>query len=31
MCRVWVLQRHNGDGCNLCKYDLKKRDLFVLS
>ena len=33
---VWVLQRgHSGDGCdlasNLCKYDLRKRDLFVLS
>ena len=33
---VWVLQRgHSGDGCdlesNLCKYDLGKRDLFVLS
>ena len=33
---VWVLQRgHSGDGCvlasTLCKYDLKKGDLFVLS
>ena len=33
---VWVLQRgHNGDGCDLastlCKYDLRKGDLFVLS
>ena len=33
---VWVLQRgHSGDGCDLasslCKYDLRKRDLFVLS
>ena len=33
---VWVLQRgHSGDGCNLastlCKYDLRKGDLFVLS
>ena len=33
---VWVLQRGNsGDGCDLastlCKYDLRKRDLFVLS
>ena len=33
---VWVLQRgNNGDGCDLaltlCKYDLKKGDLFVLS
>ena len=33
---VCVLQRgYSGDGCNLastlCKYDLKKRDLFVLS
>ena len=32
---VWVLQRGNsGDGCDLeatlCKYDLKKGDLFVL-
>ena len=30
---VWVL--HSGDGCDLastlCKYDLRKRDLFVLS
>ena len=36
MCRVWVLQRgHSGDGCDLastmCKYDLRKGDLFVLS
>ena len=35
MC-VWVLQRgHSGDGCDLvltlCKYDLRKDDLFVLS
>ena len=33
---VWVLQRgHSGDACDLastlCKYDLKKGDLFVLS
>ena len=33
---VWMLQRgHSGDGCvlasNLCKYDLQKGDLFVLS
>ena len=33
---VLVLQRgHNGDGCDLastlCKYDLRKGDLFVLS
>ena len=33
---VWVLQRtHSGDGCasasTLCKYDLRKGDLFVLS
>ena len=33
---VWVLQKgHSGDGCNLastlCKYDLRKGDLFVLS
>ena len=33
---VWMLQRgHNGDGCvlasTLCKYDLRKGDLFVLS
>ena len=33
---VWVLQRgHSGDGCDLvstlCKYDLRKVDLFVLS
>ena len=32
---VWILQRgHSGDGCvlasTLCKYDLRKRDLFVL-
>ena len=35
MC-VWMLQRgYNGDGCvlasNLCKYDLRKGNLFVLS
>ena len=33
---VWVLQRgHSGDGCGLastlCKYDLRKGDLFVLN
>ena len=33
---MWVLQRGNsGDGCDLasalCKYDLRKGDLFVLS
>ena len=33
---MWMLQRvHSGDGCilasTLCKYDLRKRDLFVLS
>ena len=33
---VWMLQRgHCGDGCvlasTLCKYDLRKEDLFVLS
>ena len=33
---AWVLQRgHSGDGCDLastlCKYDLRKGDLFVLS
>ena len=33
---VWVLQRgHSSDGCDLastlCKYDLRKGDLFVLS
>ena len=33
---VWVLQRgHSGDRCDLastlCKYDLSKGDLFVLS
>ena len=33
---VWVLQRgHSGDGCDLastlCKYDLRKGDLFVRS
>ena len=33
---VWMLQRgHGGDGCvlvsSLCKYDLRKGDLFVLS
>ena len=32
---VWVLQRgHSGDGCDLvltlCKYDLRKGDLFIL-
>ena len=32
---VWMLQRgHSGDGCvlasTLCKYDLRKGDLFVL-
>ena len=32
----WVLHRgHSGDGCDLgstlCKYDLRKGDLFVLS
>ena len=32
---VWMLQRgHSGDGCvlasTLCKYDLRKEDLFVL-
>ena len=36
MSGVWVLQRgHSGDGCDLastlCKYDLRKGDLFVLS
>ena len=36
MCVVWMLQRgHSGDGCilesTLCKYDLRKGDLFVLS
>ena len=36
MCVVCVLQRgHSGDGCDLasglCKYDLRKSDLFVLS
>ena len=36
MSYVWVLQRgHSGDGCvlasTLCKYDLRKRDLFVVS
>ena len=35
MLYVWMLQRvHSGDGCVLvssCKYDLRKRDLFVLS
>ena len=35
MC-VWMLQRgHSGDGCflasTLCKYDLRKGDLFVMS
>ena len=33
---VWMLQRgHSSDGCvlasTLCKYDLRKGDLFVLS
>ena len=33
---VWMLQRgHSGDGCvlasTLCKYDLRKGNLFVLS
>ena len=33
---VWMLQRgHSGDGfilaSNLCKYDLRKGDLFVLT
>ena len=33
---VWILQRgHSGDGCvlasTLCKYELRKGDLFVLS
>ena len=33
---VWILQRgHSGNGCvlasTLCKYDLRKGDLFVLS
>ena len=36
MCHVCVLQRgHSGDGCDLastlCKYDLRKGDLFVLN
>ena len=36
VCLVWLLQRgHGGDGCVLssilCKYDLRKGDLFVLS
>ena len=36
MVGVWVLQRwHSGDGCDLastlCRYDLRKGDLFVLS
>ena len=36
MCRACVLQRgHSGDGCDLastlCKYDLRKGYLFVLS
>ena len=34
MC-VSVTERHSGDGCDLastlCKYDLRKGDLFVLS
>ena len=34
--RVWVLQKgHPGDGCDLvstlCRYDLRKGNLFVLS
>ena len=33
---VWILQRgHSGDGCvlasTLCKYDLRKGELFLLS
>ena len=33
---VWMLQKgHSGDGCvlasTLCKYDVRKGDLFVLS
>ena len=33
---MWVLQRgHSGDGCvlasTLCKYELRKGDLFVLN
>ena len=35
MCRVCEWYRHSGDGCdlasNLCKYDLRKGDLFVRS
>ena len=36
ICVVWMLQRgHSGNGCDLatalCKYDLRKGDLFVLS
>ena len=37
MCVVYVsvTKGHSGDGCdlpsNLCKYDLRKGDLFVLS
>ena len=35
MCVVCVIKGHSGDGCdlvsNLCKYDLRKGDLFVLS
>ena len=36
MCVVWMVQRgHSGGGCDLastlCKYDLRKGDLFVLS
>ena len=36
MCVLWMLQRgHSGDVCvlasTLCKYDLRKGDLFVLS
>ena len=35
VCAVCVAEGHNGDGCNLastlCKYDLRKGDLFVLN
>ena len=35
MCVVYVTKGHSGDGCDLastlCKYDLMKDDLFVLS
>ena len=35
MCRVCECEGHSGDGCDLastmCKYDLRKGDLFVLS